>query len=420
MKVENHSNQGKNLPESASQELRVITDRYNCTFTEIKKGGPAGYESSLVSNVADPASDQFYSTIKKLNNAPLIFKERRIEQRNEAELLDFLNKKGGYGMASGFKPSGPFHFGHKLTSETLAFFQRNGGQVFMPVADLEAKLDTDLSEKEYTLWAADNLLDWGACGVDLDAAHVYLQSEERRVNEVSYLLARGLNFSLPLDIYGAHKFTESFPFLFAGITQVADIILPQYPDFGNKHCMLLSGPDQDGHMKMTQALVERTKNSLPGYNTMPSAVYIPHIRGLTGEKASSSQPESTIYLGGNRKNFEKLSLKERVSESIRKVEEAKKQNFDEYQAFEESMVSTFCELEGQAGKNFIPALEKALTEHYERKKEVFEYALNKKSSKTAKKPSFWKSHQNAIVDENKRNKTQWYDLVCNKQEEVII
>ena len=59
-------------------------------------------------------------------------------------------------------------------------------------------------------WAADNLLDWEANGVNLDAAHVYFQSEEHRVCNLAYLLARGLSIDLPIDIYGFDKMIKDF------------------------------------------------------------------------------------------------------------------------------------------------------------------------------------------------------------------
>jgi len=245
----------------------IITKRYIISVNEISKGGPAGYESIYLSGEGNPATDELYSLMGCLDGTCLPIKSRSIRQRNGETLTDALKNKKPMGIASGFKPSGAYHFGHKLTSSTVAFFQRNGVQVFIPIADIEADLDTKLTKEEYRYWAADNLLDWGANGVDLDAAHVYLQSEEHRVNKLAYIVARSLDFELPLDIYGVKKLIEDYPFLFAGITQVGDIILPQYTDFGNYHSFMVSGQDQDGHMKMTIELVRRSleaKREIPG------------------------------------------------------------------------------------------------------------------------------------------------------------
>src|SRR3989344_1095059 len=284
------------------------TQRYKILFEEISKGGPAGYESVYLHSEADPASEELYKQLDSLDGRLLACKNKSIRQRNGSQLVQVLKEGKPIGIASGFKPSRACHFGHKLTSSAVSFFQKNGVQIFMPVADIECDMDTKISKEDYLFWAADNLIDWGANGINLDAAHVYLQSEEDRVFNLAYLLARGLTFDLAVDIYGFEKLSGNhekendkgeFPFLFAGITQVGDIILPQHKDFGNYHSFMVSGQDQDGHMKMTVELARRafeTGIELPGIQTIPSGFYIPHIRGIIG-KASSSKPETTLYLG---------------------------------------------------------------------------------------------------------------------------
>jgi len=133
-----------------------------------------------------------------------------------------------------------------------------------------------------------------------------------------------------LDTYGIKKLIEDFPFLFAGITQVGDILLPQYPDFGNYHSFMLSGQDQDGHMKMTTLLVKKSlenKITIPGLQTIPSSFYIPHIRGFKSKtpgedpKMSSSWEEGTLYLGSGP---EHQGLEDRIKSSLAKFDSAYK------------------------------------------------------------------------------------------------
>jgi tryptophanyl-tRNA synthetase len=128
----------------------------------------------------------------------------------------------------------------------------------MPIADLEAQLDPKIGKKEFYGWlSADNLLDWGASGLALDAAHIYCQSEEIGVFQQAYSASRGLTMQLNADIYGAKQMVEEFCFTFAGMAQVGDILLPQSQFFGKDHSFMLSGPDQDGHMNMTTKLSEQ-------------------------------------------------------------------------------------------------------------------------------------------------------------------
>src|SRR3989338_5860176 len=106
------------------------------------------------------------------------------------------------------------------------------------------------------------------------------------------------------------------------MTQVADILLPQHYDYGNSHSFMLSGQDQDGHMQMTIALTQRSvedRIDLLGVQTVPSGLYIPHIRGLNGSKASSSRPDDTLYLGPGPGNED---IEGRIRTSLGKFDKA--------------------------------------------------------------------------------------------------
>lgn len=453
---------------------RVKTDRYRILAEEVAEGGAGGYESRYLTSEGSPASDALYAHLEKLDGGLLPAKNGMIRQRHGEVLVSTLADGKTLGVVSGFKPSGAYHFGHKLTSSAVGFFQRNGAQVFMPVADVECEMDTKLTREQYQFWAADNLVDWGANGVDLDAAHVYLQSEEHRVNELAYRVARSLSLELAVDTYGFKKLMEDFPFLFAGITQVGDILLGQHLAFGNDHSFMVSGQDQDGHMKMTISLVERSKDAgipIPGLKTVPSGFYIPHIRGLIG-KQSSSLPEGTIYLGQgpdhenldgrirtsvgkidaayadpemrgklercaldmvryidffnerSRIDFAELSHGVEHKGLLLKLEEAR--YGEEREAAQSSIDEYLIKASADGGQNNIElvrdSMREALAEHHQRRAKVIEYALERSRPKDAepwgtedvrlKKPEFWNAPERAIVDESKRNKTQWFNIVA--------
>lgn len=451
--------------------MRIETDRYNVSFEEIREGGPSGYESVYLTSEGDPASQELYDILGKYKGKLLSIDSNVIRQRNDQALTKALREGKPVGIASGFKPSGAYHFGHKLTSETVSFFQKNGAQVFIPVADIECSMDQKLSRDQYQFWAADNLIDWGANGVNLNAAHVYLQSEEFRVSTLSYIVARSLNFKLAADIYSAEKLISDFPFLFAGITQVGDILLPQHKEFGNHHSFMISGQDQDGHMKMTVTLTQATLESgidLLGVHTVPSGFYIPHIRGISGDKASSSKAESTIYLGPG-PNMEDLT--ERTRSSLKKVDEADRNYLDRCSldmvryldffnkrsqvSFEElcseptykylvgvleaartrdeqkkaqNDIDIFlinrCKDQGQNNSEIIiDSLPEALAEHQKRRETIISYAKarvketiafsGEEDAKVIKPipPDFWQVPDVAVVSENKRNATQWFHII---------
>lgn len=459
-------------------KMNIETDRYRITIEEISEGGPGGYESTYLASEGDPATEELYNILAKLDGTLLPANNRIIRQRNGQALIDTLRDEKSLGIASGFKPSGAFHFGHRLTSGAVSFFQKNGVQVFVPVADIECAMDPKLSDDEYQFWAADNILDWGANGVNLDAAHVYLQSEEFRVSGLAYLVARSLSFKLATDIYGAQKMIDDFPFLFAGVTQVGDILLPQHQEFGNLHSFMLSGQDQDGHMKMTVALVEETlsrgTNALANL-AVPSGFYIPHIRGTDGEKMSSSNPSKALFLGAG-PDIEDLT--DRIRSTTRKLDEADQDNLERcsldlvrymdffnvrskvsfgslsagsvYQELQSQLdmaktkeeqrdaqyrideyLLMHCRDQKQDNTEIVrDLLSEALKEHHNRRRLVLEYAKARASYRPVggwgdaydsrpTQPRFWRVPDNAIVDEDKRNSTQWFHIIDRAANQII-
>ena len=457
--------------------MELTTSRYKIMVEELAEGGPGGYESVYLTSEGSPASEGLYAVLDTFDGRLLPASGRVIRQRNGKALVNALKEGKGVGIASGFKPSGAYHFGHRLTSSAVAFFQKNGAQIFMPVADVECDMDTRISEEQYRFWAADNLLDWGANGVNLDATHAYLQSEETRVNTLAYFVARSLKFDFATDIYGIEKMVSDFPFLFAGITQVGDIILPQHSDFGNYHSFMVSGQDQDGHMKMTVALTEASlKNgiALPGVQTVPSGFYIPHIRGISGDKASSSKAEGTLYLGSGP---QQEGLDERIASTLRKFDNADREhvqkcaldmvrfidvfNRENHVDFAEvaetekykdlvgkldsagsrseqqkiqveldDYLVSFYQSQGQDNVTIVrDTLPTALREHRQKREAILAYAKARASYRPQGgwsfdddkpiQPEFWKVPEKAVVDEAKRNQTQWFNIVNAVEDKII-
>ena len=452
--------------------MNLETERYSIAINEKKQGGPGGYESVYLTSEGDSAPKKLYEILERYPTKSLLVENQVVRQRNGETLIDAIDEEKTIGIASGFKPSGAYHFGHKLTSETVSFFQKNGAQVFVPVADIECSMDTRLTQEQYEFWAADNLLDWGANGVNLDAAHVYLQSEEFRVNTLSYIIARGLSLEQAIDTYGAEKLISNFPFLFAGITQVGDILLPQHQDFRNHHSFMVSGQDQDGHMKMSIALTDiLLRSDIPtlGVKTIPSGFYVPHIRGISGEKASSSKKATTLYLGPGP---EMLDLEDRVKQTKEKISSANIENLERcsldmvrfLECFNQDSLVSFgelclepkyiqlkdsskaaktreeqiraqyeldgylirrCKEKGQDNIELVTyGIEQALIEHQKRRKTILDYARFRSKNRGNSPvdsdlfPSFWKVPDRAVVDCSKRTETQWFDMVVRVGEQI--
>lgn len=192
-------------------------------------------------------------------------------------------------VMSGIKPSSEFHLGSKLTADEIIFFQKKfKAKVFYAIADLEAYADNGISLEAAHETAVSNLADMLALGLDEKNAHIYKQSQERRVMNMAYLFARRATPSMLKAIYGERNYS----LYFAALTQVGDILLPQHKDFGGpKRVIVPVGVDQDPHIRLARDIAFKEKLILPG------ATYHMIMKGLKGDsKMSKRDPSSTLSL----------------------------------------------------------------------------------------------------------------------------
>ncbi|MCX6771518.1 MAG: tryptophan--tRNA ligase [Candidatus Micrarchaeota archaeon] len=192
-------------------------------------------------------------------------------------------------VMSGIKPSSEFHLGSKLTAQELIFYQKNfGAKVFYAIADLEAFADNGITLEQSHETAVSNVADLLALGLDEKNAHIYKQSEERRVMNAAFIYSKRATPAMLNAIYGERNYS----LYFSALVQVADILLPQHKDFGGpKRVLVPVGIDQDPHIRFARDIAFKEKLALP------CATYHVTMRGLRGEtKMSKRDPMSTLSL----------------------------------------------------------------------------------------------------------------------------
>lgn len=416
------------------------------------KKGPTGKGKALFDNVAETVPNSVYQILDSYSFKPPGVLNKEFDSCRNPNGLEFaLNYPADCGIVSGRKPSGPCHFGHKLVLETLGFFQKNGMQIYVPMADLETALDPKIKGTEqYRLLCADNLLDWGASGLNLNAAHVYLQSEELRVMTTAYMIARGLTIERFVDIYGGDTLATDMCFAFAGMAQIGDMLLPQHRDFGKKASFMLSGPDQDGHMKMT---MELAKNLMQRTGTMiqsvPASLYVRSISNLEGSKESASEPVNSIYLGSVRNVYSgtgtsrkldainTLTLEERIKDTREKIErfsvthrsavlESARRRAATLPEFSQLQICRHEEIKDvdKYLNDFVSITEAAIAAHQERRREVYTAALLRtlseiESSHSAEKDDK-KKEIDIILDGAERNRIPEIKLAAADKASITI
>ncbi len=225
----------------------------------------------------------------KLYKRGIVFAHRDLDK-----FLDVIEKGGKAALVTGFMPSGPFHFGHKMVADQIIFFQRMGVRAFIAIADAEAYAVRKIPRRkifEITKTYVANLI---ALGINPENAVFYMQTNyEPPYYRLLQMSSSKVTIAELEAIYGEIEPSK----VVAIFTQVADILHPMLDEFGKYEAVIVPvGPDQDPHIRLTRDVAERLGNEVGGLRK-PASTYHKLMRGLDGgEKMSSSRPESYISL----------------------------------------------------------------------------------------------------------------------------
>ncbi len=164
-----------------------------------------------------------------------------------------------FGVLTGLMPSGRMHLGHSMVIEQVRWFQEQGADVTVAVADLEALATrgTPLSKGRETA-LREYVLNYAALGLDPDNTSVYFQSSRPAVQRLAFTLGKRTNLSELESIYGFNGATN-LAHVQAPLVQVGDIIHPQMDEYGGLRPIVVPvGVDQDPHLRLTRDISQKT------------------------------------------------------------------------------------------------------------------------------------------------------------------
>ncbi|WP_458453879.1 tryptophan--tRNA ligase [Methanobrevibacter sp.] len=269
-----------------------------------------GKISEIVKDIKNP---------QRLMQRGVIFGHREFNEIN-----NLINQNKAFAVVTGMMPSGQMHIGHKMVVDQLKWYQDMGAMLSLPIADLEAYAARGMSfEKGREIAVNEYLTNWIALGLDLekDNVNVYLQSQNKQLQTLAFKAANKTNFSQLKAIYGFENSTN-IAHVQAPLMQVADILLPQIEEFGGpKKVVVPVGIDQDPHIRLTRDIAHRLHEET-GF-IQPASTYHRFLTGLTGDKMSSSKPNTAIYLNDDTKSAVKKvkSAKTGGRETLKEQEE---------------------------------------------------------------------------------------------------
>ena len=244
---------------------------------------------------------------KEIENPHILMKRGIIfGHRDYGKIAKAMREGTEFAVVSGMMPSGKMHIGHKMIVDQLIWYQKKGADIYIPIADMEAYSARGVDFEESRKLAIDEYItNYIALGLDFEKENIsiYLQSENRTVGDLAYVLSKRVNFNEMKAIYGFSGSTN-LAHMYVPLIQVADILHPQIKECGGpKPTVVPVGPDQDPHIRLTRDIAERFRKKYKFIS--PSSTYHRFITGLTGDKMSSSKPKTAIFLSDSPETAEK-------------------------------------------------------------------------------------------------------------------
>ena len=190
----------------------------------------------------------------RLHRRGVVFAHRDLDMTLSA-------KKSGdpFGVLTGLMPSGRMHLGHSMVIDQVNWFQEQGGDVTIAVADLESTATRGISLAEGKKIAAEEYVSYyAALGLDPEKTTVYFQSERSVVQKLGFQLGKRTNLSELEAIYGFDGSTN-LAHVQAPLVQAGDILHPQLDEYGGLRPIVVPvGIDQDPHLRLTRGLASKT------------------------------------------------------------------------------------------------------------------------------------------------------------------
>jgi len=198
------------------------------------------------------------------------------------------NKKKFYVLTGIMPTSDKIHFGTKSIIDMMIYFQKQGAETYILVADLEAAATRGVELKQARKRALEiHIPCYIALGLNPKKTKFYFQSENDEVRNLAFELSNKATLNEYRAIYG----NAEPPRIMASILQVADILHPQLKK--KMPGIVPVGIDQDPHMRLSRDIASRAKKF--GF-IPPSSINIKFLRSLTGNLKMSKSKGNSLYL----------------------------------------------------------------------------------------------------------------------------
>ncbi len=209
--------------------------------------------------------------------------------RDLKKISDCIKQKKPFYALTGIMPTADkVHFGTKSIIDMMVYFQKQGAETYVLVADLEAAATRGVDLKEARKTAIEiHIPCYIALGLDVKKTKFYFQSENDDVRNLAFELSNKATLNEYRAIYGNAEPSR----IMASILQVADILHPQIKK--KMPGIVPVGIDQDPHIRLSRDIAGRAKKF--GF-VLPSSVNVKFLPSLNGSLKMSKSEGNSLYL----------------------------------------------------------------------------------------------------------------------------
>lgn len=239
------------------------------------------------------------------NPGPFFHRKIIYAHKDFDRIIDAVDKGKEWMIVSGLNPSGPLHFGHKAMFDILLWFQRElGATIQIPITSDETYVvNKAKSIKQSRYYAYEYVIpSIIALGFDPSRTKIYVTSDYSDIYNLAIYVGKHITSNQVRGVFGLENSTNISQLFYMGAVQLAEILLPQLPEFGGaKPTLVPVGIDQHPYITLSRDVAEKLHLSPPAELIWK---FLISLKG-PGQKMSASIEDSAIFLTDTREDAER-------------------------------------------------------------------------------------------------------------------
>lgn len=237
--------------------------------------------------------------IKKYLPESLLFKHLKrdivIAQLDFERILSEISETGKFTVVSGLNPSSGLHYGHKILFDLLLELQNIGADIYIPITNDETYLDgkSESLGKSKETALKEIIPTIISFGFNPKTTHIFIDTEYQDIYKLAIRISKYVSMQELYKLFGDEALSNPGKVFYRGCVQLAQILLPQMPEFGGPKTTLIPvGIDQHPYILLARDVAKKI-GLIP-----PSELVIKFQPSLKSPetKMSKSDPSSAIFL----------------------------------------------------------------------------------------------------------------------------